>query len=268
MPDILKITSTKNPRVKHLLDLQNKSKVRRREEQFIIEGQLELKRAVERNYTVEEIYINENIISINESQRLLPEYHNSYTILSSEVYEKVAYRKTTGGLIAVAKPKKHHLSELNLSSNPLLLVVEAVEKPGNIGALLRTVDAAGIDGIVICDPLTDLYNPNVIRSSIGGIFTTSVAVSNSNEVVEWLKSKNIQILSTALTASARYDQIDYIKPSAVVFGAESTGLSDLWLNESDENIIIPMNGIMDSLNVSVSAAIVIFEAARQRDFKM
>ncbi|MGK7392471.1 MAG: TrmH family RNA methyltransferase [Candidatus Cyclobacteriaceae bacterium M2_1C_046] len=267
MAEPLKITSTKNPRIKHLLELQSKSKVRRKENRFIIEGQLEVKRAAESGYRIEEVYINESIIPLNEARNLLPEYTGDFILLSQDVFDKIAYRKTTGGILAIAIPKTHDLIDLKISSNPLLLVVESVEKPGNIGALLRTVDAAGIDGMIICDPQTDLYNPNVIRSSIGGVFTTSIANSSSSEVIEWLKENNIQILSTALTATARYDKINYSKPSAIVMGTESTGLSDIWLNNSDDNIIIPMNGIMDSLNVSVSAAVVVFEAARQRDFK-
>lgn len=268
MAEPLKITSTKNPRIKHLLELQSKSKVRRNENRFIIEGQLEVKRAAESGYQLEEVYINEDIISIAEAHNFLPEYNNEFILLSPDIFEKLAYRKTTEGILAVAIPKSHDLKQLKISANPLLLVVESVEKPGNIGALLRTVDAAGIDGMIICDPHTDLYNPNVIRSSIGGVFTASIAISSSSGVIEWLKQNNIQILSTALTATARYDKINYNKPSAIVMGTESTGLSEIWLNNSDDNIIIPMSGIMDSLNVSVSAAVVVFEAVRQRDFKV
>lgn len=268
MSEPLKITSTKNPRIKYLLELQSKPKARKQERKFVIEGLLEVKRAAEADYKLEVIFINENLLSLNEVRNMIPELPKDIIIISQELYEKIAYRKTTGGIIAIAIPKDHSLGQLKISSNPLILIVEAVEKPGNLGALLRTVDSAGLDGLIICDPATDLYNPNIIRSSIGAVFTTPVGIATSEEAIEWLKKHQINIYSSALTASERYDQVDFKIPSAIVMGTESTGLSDAWLQNSTRNIIIPMQGVMDSLNVSVSAAIIVFEAVRQRDFKL
>ena len=267
MSDQPDITSIKNPRIKHLLELQTKSRSRRKEGLFIIEGLLEIERAARAGYSFEEVFYNGRLISSQEIKKYNLPYKGKAMNLTAEVYEKVAYRKTSGGIIAVVRSREHPLENVKLSSNPLLLVIESIEKPGNIGALLRTADAAGIDGLIICDPLTDLYNPNVIRSSIGAVFTVPIAIAESGEVINWLKENSIRIYGTALSASKRYDLSDFSKPSAIVMGTEATGLSDQWLKAADQNIIIPMLGEMDSLNVSVSAAVVIFEATRQRGFK-
>lgn len=264
MSEILEITSTKNTRIKRLLDLQSRSRSRRKEGLFVIEGILELERALKAGYKIEEVYFNRNMISDEQAEAYRAA--KGTTVISNEVYSKIAYRQGSGGVIAIAKAKRHGLQDLTLSKNPLLLITEAVEKPGNIGALLRTADAAGADALIVCDPLTDIYNPNVIRSSIGGIFTVPVATGSSEAVIKYLKDNKINIYCTALTASKRYDTVDYSKGSAIVMGTEATGLSKSWLENSDQNVIIPMQGEMDSLNVSVSAAVVVFEAARQRDF--
>ena len=185
--------------------------------------------------------------------------------VSPKVYAHMAYRDTTEGVIGWALPKNHDLNEVKLSDNPLILVIDAVEKPGNLGAILRTADAAGIDALIISDTRTDVYNPNVIRSSLGAVFSTQVGVSESESVINWLKINKIKIYCTALTVSKPYTDIDYSVPSAIVMGTEATGLSDSWLKQSDQNIIIPMKGIVDSMNVSVSTGIVLFEAVRQRN---
>ncbi|ETN96085.1 23S rRNA methyltransferase [Zhouia amylolytica AD3] len=187
--------------------------------------------------------------------------------ISKEVYQKISYRQTTEGIIAIANTKKHSLEELSFKNNtPLILVAEAPEKPGNIGALLRTADAAAVDAVIIANPKTDLYNPNIIRSSVGCVFTNQIAAGTTQEIIKFLKDRNIQINCAALTASVNYHTIDYTNPTAIVVGTEATGLSDEWLENASRNIIIPMQGEIDSMNVSVSAAIIIFEAKRQRSF--
>ncbi len=185
--------------------------------------------------------------------------------VSPKVYAHMAYRGTTEGIIGWAVPEDHDLKAIQLSANPLILVVDAVEKPGNLGAILRTADAAGIDALIISNTRTDIYNPNVIRSSLGAVFSTQVGIEDSGTIIEWLKKNKIKIFSTALTASIPYTDINYSGPTAIVMGTEATGLSESWLKESDQNIIIPMKGIVDSMNVSVSAGIVLFEAIRQRN---
>ena len=153
------------------------------------------------------------------------------------------------------------------TTNPLILVAEAPEKPGNIGALLRTADAANVDAVIIANPKTDLYNPNIIRSSVGCVFTNQIATGTTQEVIEFLNNHNINIYCAALNASADYHTQDFTKPTAIVVGTEATGLSSEWLKNSTQNIIIPMQGEIDSMNVSVAAGILIFEAKRQRGFQ-
>ena len=185
--------------------------------------------------------------------------------IPKHLYEKVAYRGSTEGVIAELKCKQHGLDSLNIKENPLVVVLEAVEKPGNLGAILRSADAAGADAVIVCDPLTDLYNPNLIRSSIGGIFTVPTAAASSEETIKWLKSNNIKIYTAQLQDSEWYYDTDMTKGTAIVMGTEATGLTDVWRKAADAHIKIPMLGRLDSLNVSVSAAILLFEAVRQRN---
>ena len=189
-----------------------------------------------------------------------------WTEKTKSVFEKIAYRESTGGIIALVEQRHHTLDRIQLSKNPLILIVEAVEKPGNLGALLRTADAAGVDAVVICDPQTDFYNPNVIRSSVGCVFTKQLATASSLETITWLKANSVKIYCTYLSAARYYHEIDFTSSSAIVMGTEATGLSDLWIENADANIIIPMLGKIDSMNVSTAAAVVIFEAKRQRGF--
>ena len=189
--------------------------------------------------------------------------------IASEVYEKISYRSSTEGIVAIAQFKELNLDSITFKSkNPLILVAEAPEKPGNIGAFLRTADAANNDAVLIANPKTDLYNPNIIRSSVGCVFTNQVALGTTQEILEYLKANNIDVYCAALLDTCElYHKQDYTSASAIVVGTEATGLSDEWLHNSKKNIIIPMQGAIDSMNVSVSAGILIFEAKRQRDFK-
>ena len=257
------ITSTKNSFVKDLLSLQEKSRNRKKNQSFLLEGERELNLAIKYGYEIEFLVICPEIISPNS---IFKENENfKYLNVSKQVYSKLAYRGSTEGIMAKVGFKSHDLSNLSLSNNPLILVAEAPEKPGNIGALLRTADAANIDAVIIANPKTDLYNPNIIRSSIGCVFSTQIGIGNTQEVLSFLRKKDIKIYSAALKQDSEpYYKIDFSKPSAIVVGTESTGLSDLWLNQCDSKVIIPMEGAIDSMNVSVSAAVLIFEAKRQR----
>lgn len=259
-----KITSTQNPKVKSLLALE-KPRERRKQQLFMIEGKKEIGLALEAGYKIGNIFFCDEIIReeevstlFNDDKLLIP--------VSKDVFDKLAVRENSGGMIAVAEQKLHTLDQLTLSKNPLVLVLESVEKPGNLGAILRTADASGVDAVIICDPQTDFYNPNVIRSSIGCIFTKQVAAATSEETIDWLKKNKIAIYCTYLKASKSYHLTDYTKPSAIVMGTEATGLSETWVKNSDANIIIPMQGKIDSMNVSTATAVVVFEAKRQRGF--
>lgn len=261
---IVHLTSTKNPGIKNILQLQ-KPRYRREQNVFVIEGLKEIEKAHAAGYHFVSVYFCPELISFSQVEKFTTATSEVFSI-SSDLFEKITYRGNTGGLLVLSRPKPHTLDRLVLSENPLLLILESVEKPGNLGAILRTADAAGADAVIICDQQTDIYNPNVIRSSIGCLFTVPLFTGNTEEVIGKLKANNIKIYCTALTASVSYHTIDFTEPAAIVLGAESTGLTGKWLEHSTQNIIIPMHGIADSLNVSTSAAIVVFEAKRQRGF--
>ncbi len=258
------LTSAKNPKIKNIQLLQ---KHRERESQglFVLEGPKEIERAHQAGYEFTTIFFVLEMIPQTDLEKFVSDVTEVFSI-SPALFEKLTYRGNTGGMLVLARQKDHKLGSLTLKVNPLIIVLEALEKPGNLGAILRTADAAAVDAVIVCDPHTDIYNPNVIRSSIGCLFTVPVAVASSGELIHFFKSQKIQIYCTALTASLPYTKIEYTQATAIVMGTEATGLSEQWLEASGQNIIIPMAGIADSLNVSTSAAIVIFEAVRQRGF--
>jgi RNA methyltransferase, TrmH family len=259
------ITSTQNPKIKNLIALE-KPRERRKQCLFIIEGKKEIGMALDAGYKIGNLFFCDEMITPSELESLGTD-DKLLVPVSKDVFDKIAMRENSGGVLAVAEQKTHRLEQIKLSKNPLLLIVESVEKPGNLGALLRTADAAGVDAVVICDPQTDFYNPNVIRSSIGCVFIQQIASATSEETIAWLKKNGIDIYATYLQASKPYHETDYSKPCAIVMGTEATGLSDLWVKNSTANIIIPMQGKIDSMNVSTAAAVVIFEAKRQRNFR-
>jgi TrmH family RNA methyltransferase len=256
------ITSAQNPFIKSLIQLQEKAKARKQSGSFLIEGIREIELAVKGNYEIETILFLPELVSNNQITKLT----DNPIEISKEVYQKLAYRDTTEGILAVAKTKSLQLADLKLSENPLILVMEAIEKPGNIGAVLRTCDAAKIDAVIIANPKTDLYNPNIVRSSVGFLFTNQIATGSNEEVIDYLIQKNINFYSATLQNSTSYHTQNYTLPTALVVGTEATGLSELWRKKATQNIIIPMQGEIDSMNVSVAAAILIFEAKRQRGF--
>ena len=259
------ISSTQNIVVKRLKTLQDKSRNRRKEGVFILEGVRELSLVLKGNYEVSEIFFCAELISVEELESIITE-STVKTEVSIDVYQHLSYRSSTEGVIALVKSKSHALVDLKLSKNPIILVAEAPEKPGNIGALLRTADAANLDAVIIANPKTDLYNPNIIRSSVGCVFTRQIATGTTQEIIGFLKQNDIAIYSAILQESEHYHLQDYTNPTAIVVGTEATGLSQDWRDASTQNISIPMRGDIDSMNVSVAAGILIFEAARQRDF--
>lgn len=263
------ISSTQNAMIKEVVQLKEKSRARKSTKQFIIEGKRELSLAVKGGYEIERILFDSKIISIEVIEKLMNTDNTELIEITSEVYEKIAYRSTTEGVIAVAKSKELSLQSIQFNTTtPLVLVAEAPEKPGNIGALLRTADAANVDAVIIANPKTDLYNPNIIRSSVGCVFTNQIAIGTTSEIIEFLKNNKINTYSAALKDNAEnYHLQNFSEATAIVVGTEATGLSVEWLENSIKNIIIPMQGEIDSMNVSVAAGILIFEAKRQRGFK-
>ena len=254
------ITSTQNAKVKHVVALQQKSALRRKEGLFVVEGRRELMHCLEAGYEIAECFVLDKLADLADLANLA-----KISLVSPQVYEKMAYRGSTEGVIAVVRERQRSLENLQLSASPLIIVLERVEKPGNLGAVLRSADAAKADAVIVCDPLTDLYNPNLIRSSIGAIFSVPCVACASEDCIAFLKARGIQILTAQLQDSSLYYDTDMRRGTAIVMGTESTGLTDQWRQAADAHIRIPMLGQLDSLNVSVSAAILLFEAVRQRN---
>ena len=282
------ITSAQNPKIRNLLLLQEKSKARREQGLFVVEGRRELEHCLAAGFKVRTVFYcpeiagqagNDAMPGLDSSvmpgfdssvmpgldSSVMPGFDRASVIsIPEHLYRKVAYRESTEGIIAEVEYKSLELTDLTLPENPLIMVLESVEKPGNLGAVLRSADAAHADAVLICDPLTDLYNPNLIRASIGAVFTVPTVACSSKEAITFLQKHNIQILTAQLQDSSFYYDIDMKRGTALVMGTEATGLTDEWRKAASAHIRIPMLGRLDSLNVSVSAAILLFEAVRQR----
>lgn len=277
MEESLVITSVKNPKIKYLLELQQKSQERRKAGLFVVEGRREIEHCIEAHYEIESIFQSSQYSAESGEFATVAEtscgavansplsiLNAKRYIVSPQVYEKIAYRGSTEGIIAIVRARSLRLEDLRLPENPLIVVLESVEKPGNLGAVLRSADAAQADAVIVCDPLTDLYNPNLIRSSIGAVFTVPTVACSSAACIAFFKQHGIQILTAQLQDSSLYYDTDMTCGTAIVMGTESTGLTDQWRQAATAHIRIPMLGRLDSLNVSVSAAILLFEAVRQR----
>lgn len=261
-----KISSLANTKIRALLALQSKSSERRSLHRFVVEGFREINKALESAFSIQEIYYCRELAEMENVEAIISgkPWIKAYEI-DLKLFGKLVYRDHSDGLIVVVDEKKLNLSNVTISHSPLFLVIESIEKPGNLGAILRTADGANVDVVFVCDPRADIYNPNVIRNSLGGIFTRQVVECSSEEAYHWLKKNNIPMLAAALTDSAKpYFYTDFRKAAAIIMGSEANGLSEFWLKNADQHIIIPMLGKIDSLNVSTSAAIIIFEAVRQR----
>lgn len=267
MKESKSISSVQNPLIKQILLLKEKSRERKKTGLFVVEGHREIELVQKGGYAIETLLHCPEISPEFLQSSLWKGTQGQSISLTRNVYEKIAHRGTTEGVMALVKAKKHELTALQFKKeNPLILVAEGLEKPGNVGALLRTADAANVDAVLIANPKSDLYNPNIIRSSVGCVFTTPIGLGSTSAVIDYLKEHNITIYAAALTASKPYVEGDFRGATAIVVGTEATGLTAEWLQNSDQNLIIPMQGEIDSMNVSVSAAILIFEAKRQRGF--
>ena len=295
------VTSAQNPKIKDLLALQEKSRLRRERGLFAVEGQRELGHCLNAGFVPEILFvcgevIANNIAAANAANTNTERHFDKLSDRSKNIegkdglealvaraealnpklllvqlpaflYEKVAYRGSTEGVIAVMRSRELSLADLTVNANPLIVVLEGVEKPGNLGAVLRSADAAGADAVLLCDPLTDLYNPNLIRSSIGAVFTVPVVCCTSADAIAWLKERSIRIYTAQLQDSSLYYDCPMTGGTAIAIGTEATGLSEDWRKAADAHIRIPMEGKLDSLNASVSAAILLYEAVRQRNSK-
>jgi len=255
------IKSTQNPKIKEIIKLRKANK-RKKEDLIVIEGQKEISLALEAGIEIENLYLSEELA---KEKKLLKIDKEKIVYTDKKVFEKISMRDNPDGFLVLAKPKYLNLENTKLSKNPLVVILESVEKPGNLGAILRTADASAVDAVIITDSRTDIYNPNVIRASLGNVFTNQVVACNIDECLAWLKMNKIKSLATTPDAKKIYTEVDYTGSSAIVIGTEHEGLSDKWLDAVDQKIKIPMKGKIDSLNASVSTAVVVFEATRQRD---
>ncbi len=280
------ITSAQNRKIKDLQALAEKSRARGESGLFVVEGQRELGHCLDAGFVPETLFVCGEVIARSPEGEYRREVAGNIegkdglealvarasalnprlTVIQipAFLYEKVAYRGSTEGIIAEIHSREHGLESLALGKNPLVVVLESVEKPGNLGAVLRSADAAGADAVIVCDPLTDLWNPNLIRSSVGAVFTVPVAVCATAEAIAFLKARSIRILTAQLQDSEWYYDTDMTSGTALVMGTEATGLTPAWREAADAHIRIPMLGHLDSLNVSVSAAVLLYEAVRQR----
>lgn len=263
---IERITSLQNPRVKQLVKLRDR---RPRDEAgvFLVEGYREIRRALEKNVVLAELYVApEWFLGENEPGLIAAAEAAGAKVfeLSRDAFAKVAYRERPDGLLAVVPQWKRTLEDLTLKPQPFLLVVEAIEKPGNLGTILRSADAAGCDAVIVCDPVTDIFNPNVVRASTGVLFSVPLVVDESSRVLAWLKQKGMRTVATTPAAEKIYSDVDLRGPLAIVMGSEQYGLSDFWLKNADVPVRIPMAGQADSLNVAMATIITLFEAVRQR----
>lgn len=253
------ITSTNNPLIKKIIRLQEKSREREEEQLFVIDGWKETQLALANGFEVVTILYRKGY-GLN-----FDELTNEEVIeISEDVFDKISYRGNTSKVVALAKPKNYSLQNITLQSNPLVLVLDGIEKPGNLGAILRVADAANVSAVICCETKTDIYNPNVIRSSVGCVFTQQIAIENKTSVLQFLKENNLAIYTTSLKSSKNYLDCNYQHPLAFVLGTEATGVGEFWERNATQNIIIPMRGQNDSLNVSNTASIILFEALRQR----
>jgi len=263
------ITSLHNPRVKNVVKLRQRAD---RDEQglLIVEGYRELKRALENNRRPVSLFYCHDFFLGNNEPALINQCRNAGAEIlscSRTVFAKMAYRERPEGLLALIPQVKCDLAGLKLPAAPLLIVAEAIEKPGNLGTILRSADAAGAAAVIVCDRCTDINNPNVVRASIGAIFTVPVVETSSAEAIKWFHEKKIQILAASPHAKIAYTQADLRRGTVIVMGAEQYGLSEQWMKAADLQVRIPMRGQIDSLNVAAATTILLFEAARQRQNK-
>lgn len=253
------ITSLQNPRVKHFVKLREDKKQRQRDGLILVEGFDELTLAQECGLTPQ------TLLTAPELASRTLNFPNAETLtVSRAVFEKISYRDNPDGWIGIFPTPNRNLQDLNLRAHPLILVTESVEKPGNLGAILRTADAAGVDAVLVCDPRVDVWNPNVIRASRGAVFSMPTVEVKSSEALNWLKTRGMRVLAATPSAETLHTSVDMTGPLAIVVGTEDEGLTDFWMQNADIQVRIPMEGKVNSLNVSISAALLTYESVRQR----
>lgn len=253
------ITSLQNPRIKHIVKLREDKRRRQKDGLILVEGFDELTLALSCGMLPQTLLSAPELVS-----QTLSAPHAEHLTVSRAVFQKISYRENPDGWLGLFPTPKHSLEDLELSDPPLVVVTESVEKPGNLGAILRTADAAGADALLVCDPRVDVWNPNVIRASRGAVFAVPAIEVDSQTALTWLRSRGMRVLAATPSAQAVYSAIDMTGPLAIAVGTEDEGLTDFWMSHADLQVRIPMFGKVNSLNVSVSTALILYEAVRQR----
>lgn len=265
------ITSLQNPKIKQVVRLRERRE-RDRTGLFLIEGYRELFRAVEAGRQIRTLFICSDLFLGTNEEELIGKINRSGSFIlscSKQVFKKISYRDRPDGLIAVAP--QHHLTldeiPIQKEKAPLIIVAESIEKPGNLGTILRSSDAVSASSLIVCDRCTDIHNPNVVRASVGTLFTVPVIEAVGREAMDWLKEHGISILAATPSATLEYTEVDMKRPLAIAVGTEQIGLSDFWMKNADFQVKIPMFGIADSLNVATATTLLLYEAIRQRRIK-
>ena len=263
------ITSPQNPRVKTAAALRDR-RDRDRQQQFLIEGYRELRRALDRQWPIQELFVCPELFLGQNEPHLIADCRaagTQVTRLSQAAFAKLAYRDRPEGLVGVSLQVHRTLADLKLDGQPFLLVAVAIEKPGNLGTILRSADATGVTALVVCDQCTDLFNPNVVRASTGTLFSVPLAEAGSRETLVWLRAHGIRTLAATPHADALYTDCDLCGPLAIVVGCEQLGLDETWLTGADLKVRIPMLGQADSLNVATATTLLLYEVVRQRGIR-
>jgi TrmH family RNA methyltransferase len=253
------ITSLQNARVKHIVKLREDKRQRQRDRLMIVEGHDELSLAMRAGLKPQSILTAPELAT-----QLIEDADTEVLTVSRGVFEKMSYRENPDGWLGIFPIPERSLEQVHLSETPLVIVAESIEKPGNLGAILRTADAAGVDAVIVCDPRVDLWNPNVVRASRGAIFTVPAIEATNQNALDWLRSKGMQILAATPSADILYTSADLHGPVAIAVGTEDEGLTDFWMSHADRKVKIPMKGRVNSLNVSIATALFTYEAVRQR----
>ncbi len=264
------ITSLQNPKVKHAVKLADR-KTRNETGQFLIEGYRELKRASDSGVSIQALFICPKLFLGSNENALIEQVQKSgaeIVLCSEQVFHKLSYRDRPDGLVAVAvqmqRPLRDLIAALASKKDPFLIIAEAIEKPGNLGTILRSADAAGVDGVIVCDRCTDIYNPNVVRASVGTLFTIPVVEASSAETLLWLQERKIKVVAATPSAKEEFTDAELTGGVAIAVGTEQLGLSELWMQASDLKVRIPMHGGADSLNVATATTLLLYEVVRQR----
>lgn len=253
------ITSVQNPRLKYIVKLRDDKRQRKRDGLMLVEGMDEIQLALSAGHRPETVFSAPELVA-----RQIDVVDTEIITVSRPVFEKMSYRENPDGWLAVFPIPSTSLEDLKLNDSPLVIVAESIEKPGNLGAILRTADAAGVDAVLVCDPRADVWSPNVVRASRGALFDVPTVECDNASALEWLKSRKIRLLAATPSADVVYSAVNLREPIAVAFGTEDEGLTDFWMSHADVRVKIPMRGKVNSLNVSVSTALIIYEAIRQR----